>query len=96
MIKTFMNTKYGSLWLGWTYVPTELKADPAQVPQGPKQWYAEEYARTHQGQKYVTFNMTIPPALDEAITATLNQGLPLNQITVDKAIELLEKGRTAK
>ncbi len=96
VIKTFMNVKYGSIWLGETYVPTELKTDPAQVPQGQYQWYAAEYARTHAGVQYCTLNVTTPPALDLAMTATLNEGLPQNLITVDKAVELLEAGRAAK
>jgi multiple sugar transport system substrate-binding protein len=94
--KSFMNVKYGSLWLGLTYVPTELKTDPKQMPAGQYQWYAEEFAKTHQGQKYVTLNVATPPPLAEALKAALNEGLPQGQISVDKAIELLEKGRTAK
>ena len=96
VIKTFMTVKYGSLWLGETYVPTELKTDPAQVPQGQYQWYASEYARTHAGVQYCTLNVTTPPALDQAMTATLNEGLPQNLISVDKAVELLEAGRATK
>jgi multiple sugar transport system substrate-binding protein len=96
VIKTFMNVKYGSIWLGETYVPTELKTDSKQVPQGQYQWYAEEYARTHAGVNFCTLNVTIPPALDQAMTATLNEGLPQNLITVDKAVELLETGRNTK
>ncbi|MBI2942495.1 MAG: extracellular solute-binding protein [Chloroflexi bacterium] len=95
LIRSFMTTRYGSIWLGYTYVPTELKTDPKQVPQGPMQWYAEEFARTHEGQRYCTFNMTTPPALEEAIKSALNEGIPQNLITVDKAIEILDKGRTS-
>jgi multiple sugar transport system substrate-binding protein len=94
--KSFMTIKYGSLWLGLTYVPTELKTDPKIMPTGNYQWYAEEYAKNHQDLKYVTLNLTTPPPLAEAFKAVLNEGLPQNQLTVDKAIELLEKGRTAK
>jgi multiple sugar transport system substrate-binding protein len=94
--KAFMNVKYGSLWLGLTYVPTELKTDPKLMPTGgPYQWYAEEWAKTHQDIKYVTLTITTPPALAEAIKATLNEGLPLGQISVDQAIETLEKARQA-
>jgi multiple sugar transport system substrate-binding protein len=96
MVRSFMTIKYGSLWLGWTYVPTELKTDPKQVPTGPYQWYAEEFARTHADQVYCTLTTATPPALDQAMTAALNEGIPQNLITVDKAIELLEKGRTTK
>ncbi len=95
--KSFMTVKYGSLWLGTTYVPTELKTDPTLMPPGgPYQWYADEWAKTHQGQKYVTLgNIIPPPALAEAIKAVLNEGLPQNLLSVDQAIELLEKGRQA-
>jgi multiple sugar transport system substrate-binding protein len=94
--KSFTTIKYGSLWLGLTYVPTELKTDPKIMPTGNYQWYAEEYAKNHQDVKYVTTNLTTPPPLAEAFKAVLNEGLPQNQVTVDKAIDLLEKGRTAK
>jgi multiple sugar transport system substrate-binding protein len=94
--RSFMNVKYGSLWLGLTYVPTEVKTDAKQMPAGQYQWYAEEFARTHQGQKYVTLNVATPPPLAEAIKAALNEGLPQGQLSVDKAIEVLEKGRMAK
>ena len=77
-------------------MPTELKVDPKLIPDGGYQWYAEEYAKTHQDTKWVTTNYTTPPALDQAITAAYNEGLPSDQIDVAKAIELLEKGRTAK
>jgi multiple sugar transport system substrate-binding protein len=92
--KAFMTVKYGSLWLGTTYIPTELKTDASQMPAGgTHQWYADEWAKTHQGQKYVTLNVAPPPPLAEAIKATLNEGLPQNQLSVDQAIELLEKAR---
>ncbi len=96
IIKSFMNVKYGSQWIGLTYVPTELKSDPKMVPAGSYQWYAEEYSKANGGIKFVVTNLTTPPPLAEAFKAALNEGLPQGQITVDKAVELLEKGRTAK
>jgi len=95
-VRGLHTVKYGSIWLGLSYVPTELKVDSKLIPDGGYQWYAEEYAKTHQDVKWVTSNFTIPPALDQAITAAYNEGLPSGQIDVAKAIELLEKGRTAK
>jgi multiple sugar transport system substrate-binding protein len=96
VIKSFMNVKYGSQWIGLTYVPTELKSDPKMMPTGQYQWYAEEYSKANQGVKYVTTNLTTPPPLAEAFKAVLNEGILQGQVSVDKAIELLEKGRTAK
>jgi multiple sugar transport system substrate-binding protein len=92
--RKFMTVKYGSLWLGLSYVPTELKTDPKLMPTGgPYAWYGEEWARTHQDQKWLALNVTTPPALAEALKSALNEGLPQNLVTVDQAIDLIEKGR---
>jgi multiple sugar transport system substrate-binding protein len=94
--RSFGNVKYGSMWLGLTYVPTEFRTDPKLMPTGQYQWYAEEYARAHQDVRYARARTSTPPALNDAIKASINEGIPLGQISVDKAIEMLEKARTAK
>ena len=97
-IRSFMSVTTGTRWLAEAFEPTELKTDPnPQVKaRGDYDWYFKLYDETHKGQQYVTESYTTPPALTQAITAALNEGLPENQITVDKAIELLEAARKQK
>ena len=57
--------------------------------------YFEEYKKTHEGQKYANsfYGLMMPPALTDAFTNVMMQGLPLGQVSLEDALDMMEEAR---
>jgi multiple sugar transport system substrate-binding protein len=92
LLQIIASTEIGNMWLENTAVQTGIKTTDVG---GPYQWYFEEYNKTHEGQKYANafYGLMMPPELTETFTNVLLQGLPLGQVTLDEALDMMEETR---
>ena len=92
LLQTIASSDIGNMWLEETAVQTGIKTSEVG---GEFQWYFDEYAETHEDQKYANafYGLMMPPELTDAFHAVLCQGLPLGQISLDEAIEKMEEAR---
>jgi len=92
LLQVIASTEIGNLWLEKTAVQTGIKTSEVG---GQFKWYFDEFARTHEGQEYANtfYGLIMPAALKEAFESVLCQGLPLGQVTLEEAIDLMEEAR---
>ena len=92
LLQDIASTDIGNMWMEQTAGLTGLKTTEVG---GPYQSYFEEYNKTHEGQKYANafYGLMMPPELTDVFTNVLLQGLPLGQVTLDDALDMMEEAR---
>ncbi|MFH1636383.1 MAG: extracellular solute-binding protein [Chloroflexota bacterium] len=92
LLQIIASTETGNAWLQNTAVQTGIVTSEVG---GPFLWYFEEYDKTHEGQQYSNSypGMMMNPGLTEAWNNVLCQGLPLGQVTLEEALDLMEEAR---
>jgi multiple sugar transport system substrate-binding protein len=92
LLQIIATTEIGNMWLEKTAVQTGLKTGDVG---GEFQWYFEEYKKTHEGQKYANsfYGLMMPAALTDAFTNVMMQGLPLGQVSLEDALDMMEEAR---
>jgi ABC-type glycerol-3-phosphate transport system substrate-binding protein len=94
--------KYGALWTAVTNIPSAIIFDtatdwpaPAVIEElgfvpGQWDWYWAEYADTYPEMETGLWFDIKCADFGDAVTSSLNEGLPLGLMTVDEAVELLD------
>jgi len=88
------STEIGNLWVETTAGSTGMITTTAG---GPYQEYFAEFARVHEGEINVPFvsAMISPPAYNDAYLSVVCQGLNLQQISLEDALDRMEEARLA-
>lgn len=94
LVNFLVSEKYGNLWLSRSVIPTGIKTNPATMEPTAFKWYFDELETALKDVKWADVKRTPDtPELWQVYVSVFNQGLPQNLITVDSAIEELEKVR---
>lgn len=89
------HSEYGARMALTAHYPSAIKWEPDDVPEelktgdDPWQWYEDELQAAYSDVELV-IEGTICGDFNEALTAALNEGIPLGLMTVDEAIEYLD------
>lgn len=92
---------YGALWAAATNTPSTIRYEAADWPTddtlaalgvdaGQWAWYWDEYHQVYGELTLEVVPRTRCEAFDQAATAVLNEGLPLDLISVDEAVMMLD------
>jgi multiple sugar transport system substrate-binding protein len=94
--------KYGALWTAVTNIPSAIKFDPETdwpsdelldelgVVPGQWDWYWVEFNKAYDGLSTGQAPSPLCGPFNDAVVATLNEGLPQGLISVDEAVEMLD------
>jgi ABC-type glycerol-3-phosphate transport system substrate-binding protein len=100
--------KYGALWTAVTNIPSAIKYDKEKdwpsdellqelgVEPGKWDWYWEEFNKVYGGMSTAIAPTPRCGDFKDAVVTALNEGLPEGLITVDEAIEILNKNLCTK
>lgn len=93
--------RYGALWVAITNSPTAIKYDPkkdmpADLGDNPWQWYWDEFNKVYGDQEVGVTAEGRCGSFNDALKSALNEGIPLELITVDEAIQTLNDGLCKK
>ncbi len=88
--------KYGALWEAKTAIPSAVRNTPADkpsdVPEGPWGWYTSTIADVYGDAPVLLGNLAgMSGDMKDAIKSNVNEGIPQGLVTVDKAIENIDK-----
>ena len=96
ILRFLAQPKYGALWESKTAIPAAVKntsADlPAGVPPSKWGWYTDEIAKVYGPSPVTMMNRGgISGELADVIKSNINEGIPQGLLTVDKAIDNINK-----
>lgn len=86
--------KYGNMWLAKTAIPTGIKTNPDTIQETDFEWYFKEMEESLSDVEFAKVNL-VPSSGDlwDAYVSIFNEGLPMGMISLDEAVERLEKAR---
>jgi len=86
--------KYGNMWLAKTAIPTGIKTNPDTIPETEFEWYFKEMEKCLSDVEFAKVNL-VPEDGDiwDSYVTVFNEGLPMGMLTLNEAIEKLEKAR---
>lgn len=95
LVQSMMTEKFGNFYVGVTTLGTGMKTNPSKI-ETPYQWYFDEMAKSHQGQRYAMgkdWQTLMPPVMADAYKNVVNSGFPLGLLSVDDVVKKMEEAR---